>query len=166
VASQNLADGGCGDSVAQTPQFALDPGVAPRRIVASQPQDQIDEFLTDRRTSRRSGLSPLGRDKPPMPAQHRAGGDQPVCAKVLGQQQDQRREQRAVGPVQTWLWIGPAQHRNLMAQHEQLHVLSRATATQQHQPRGYPTEQKVDQTRGHDHSSSGIEHQLGTYSRR
>ena len=49
VASQNLADGGSGDPMAQTPQLALDPGVAPRRIVAGQLQDQLDEFLADRR---------------------------------------------------------------------------------------------------------------------
>lgn len=64
VASQNLADGGGGDPVPQAPQLALDPGVAPRRIVPRQPEDQFDELCRDRRAPRRPGLAPLRRDQP------------------------------------------------------------------------------------------------------
>jgi len=137
--------------MAQAPQLALDPGVAPRRTVAGQAEDQFGEFCRDRRTSRESRLSPLARYQPPVPAQHRAGGDQPVGAKVSGQKPDQRREQRTVGPVQAWLRIDPPQDPHLMAQDEQLNVLGRAAAPQQHQPGGYPAEQKVDHTPRHEH---------------
>ncbi|MEY9860736.1 hypothetical protein ABH935_006373 [Catenulispora sp. GAS73] len=44
MASQNLADGGCGDPVAQAAHLALDPGVAPRRVVPRQPEVQSDEL--------------------------------------------------------------------------------------------------------------------------
>ena len=40
VASQNLADGGGRDPVAQAPQLTLDTGVAPRRILAGQVKNQ------------------------------------------------------------------------------------------------------------------------------
>ena len=50
-----------------------------------------------------------------MPPQHGAGSDQPVGAKVFGQQPDWRGEQRAVGPVQPRLRIGPTQDRHLRA---------------------------------------------------
>jgi len=57
---KNLANGGGSDPMAQASQLALDPGVAPRPIIAGQPEDQLDEFLADRRASRRAKLSPLG----------------------------------------------------------------------------------------------------------
>ena len=138
VASQNLADSGSGDPTAKASQLSLDPGVAPRRIVASQLEYQLNELLADRR----AGLSPLNCNQPPVPAQHRARGDEPMHAKVPGQQPDQHREQRTVGQVQTRLRIGPAQDRHFMAQYKQLNVLGRAATTQQQQPGRYPANKR------------------------
>ena len=57
------------------------------------------------------------------PPQDGAGGDQPAHSRPCRQQPDQRGEDRAVGPVQPGAWIGPAQHGDLVPQHEQLRVL-------------------------------------------
>ena len=101
LAMRRLADRGGGDPMAQTPQLALDSGVAPRPVFSGQPKDQLDEFLRDRRPPRRSGLAPLGRDEALVPTQHCARGDQPVGAEMFWQQPDQRGEQCAVGPVES-----------------------------------------------------------------
>ena len=58
-----------------------------------------------------------------MPAQDGAGGDQPVHPQPHGQEPDQRGEDRPVGPVHPGPGMGPAQHGDLVPQHEQLGVL-------------------------------------------
>jgi hypothetical protein len=60
-----------------------------------------------------------------VPPKHRPRDDQPVRPQAPGQEQDERGEDRAVGPVQAWPGLGAAQHGNLVPQHEQLDVLGR-----------------------------------------
>jgi hypothetical protein len=62
-------------------------------------------------------------DQAAVPAQDGTGGDQPVCSQPCRQEPGQRGEDRAVCPVEPWPRIGPAQHGDLVPQHEQLGVL-------------------------------------------
>ncbi|MCA1835231.1 MAG: hypothetical protein LC721_02365 [Actinobacteria bacterium] len=65
-----------------------------------------------------------------MPSQH------------LRQPADQGGEDRAIRPVQERLRVGSAQHGDFVAQHQQLDVLGRRGATQQHQQVQQPDKDK------------------------
>ena len=84
-----------------------------------------------------------------MPTQHGPWGDQPVRPQASGQEPDQRREDRAVGPVQAWRGLGAAQHGNFLPQHEQLDILGRRRPAQQDQPAAKPDENQVKQAERH-----------------
>jgi len=60
-----------------------------------------------------------------VPPQRGAGRDQPVHPQTSGQESDQRREDRAVGPVQLAPRMSAAQHGNLVPQCQQFDILGR-----------------------------------------
>ena len=100
-------------------QFALDPLVAPHRVLVRHPLDQRSEALIDGRAPRSARVGPLPGDQAALPAQDRACGDQPVAAHGRRQQPNQRDEDRTVRPIQARLRRGSSQHGNLVAQHQQ-----------------------------------------------
>jgi hypothetical protein len=71
---------------------------------------------------------------------------------------DQRGQHRPVGPVQPRARVPTSQHHDLMAQHEQLGVLRRARAGQQHQPADDPSKDPVQQPQRHEPRSSPASH--------
>ena len=77
------------------------------------------------------------------------GGDQPVCPQRSGQLPDQRRQHRAICPVQPGPRAGAAQHGDLMPQHQQLDVLGGRRSVEQDQPGAEPGEDQVKQAEGH-----------------
>lgn len=80
---------------------------------------------------------------------HRTGLAQHLAAQRFGQEPDECGKDRPVGPVQARPGIRPAQDGDLVAQHEDLSVLGRVTASQQHQPVKDPDEHQVHEARGH-----------------
>ena len=58
-----------------------------------------------------------------MPWRNGAGRDQPVCLQRSGQLPDQRGQYGPVGPAQPGPRVTPAQHGDLVPQHEQFRVL-------------------------------------------
>jgi hypothetical protein len=75
------------------------------------------------------------------------------CARSRrGKEWAQRREDRAVGPVQGRPGPGAAQC-GLVPQYEQFRVLGRCGATEQDQPVAEPDEDQVEQAKGHGRSS-------------
>ena len=66
-----------------------------------------------------------------MPAQDRVRGDQAMATQCSGQPSDEGGEHGPVRPLQTRCGVGAAQHRDLVAQHEQLDILRGGRATQQ-----------------------------------
>jgi hypothetical protein len=72
-----------------------------------------------------------------------------VTAQHRGQSPDQRGEQRAVGPVQPRPRIGSTKYRDLVAQDEQLDVLGRRRAAEQHQPAEDPIEDQIEEAERH-----------------
>jgi hypothetical protein len=67
VRAQNLTDGGSRNLVPEPTQLALDPHHSPPSVLPRQAQDQRDELVRDRRSSRRPRLAPLLHDHPLVP---------------------------------------------------------------------------------------------------
>jgi hypothetical protein len=66
-----------------------------------------------------------------MPGQDRVRGDPAMATQCSGQPSDEGGEHGPVRPLQTRGGVGAAQHRDLVAQHEQLDILRGRRATQQ-----------------------------------
>jgi hypothetical protein len=123
--SEDAADRGSADPVAEFPELALDPLVSPAVSLAGEPLDQDGDLGGDRRAARPVRVRPLPGNRAAVPAQHGSRGDQPVRPQAAGQKPDQRGEDRAVGPVQARPGISAAQHGNFVPDHEQLDVRGR-----------------------------------------
>jgi hypothetical protein len=84
-----------------------------------------------------------------MPAQQRLGPDeQPVAARA-GQQPGESGQHRAVSPVQSGSGHLSAEHRDLVPQHQQLHIVDRRAPRQQHQPSQQLAEDQIEQSKRH-----------------
>jgi hypothetical protein len=77
-APQNASDRRRADAAADLQQLALDPLVAPRRVLPSELLNQGRELGVDGRPPRPVRVGPLLRDEVAMPAQDRGGCDQPM----------------------------------------------------------------------------------------
>jgi hypothetical protein len=100
------------------------------------------------RTGVRSTL-PAAADQIVMPAQQRLGPDgQPVPARAR-QQPGESGQHRTVSPVQSGSGHLPAEHRNLVPQHQQLRVVGRRGPCQQHQPSQQVAEDQIEQSKRH-----------------
>ena len=109
--------------MAELEQLALDPLVSPAVVLGGEPLDQRGDLGAEWRPSCPVRVGPLAGDEAAVPTQDGAGGDQPAHPQVRRQEPDQRGEDRPVGPVEPGPRIGPAQHGDLVPQHEQLGVL-------------------------------------------
>src|SRR6185369_2419649 len=70
-AVQDPPDGGDPDRVALPDQFALDPAVAPGRVLPCEAQDQLADLQADRLPSgRRPRVGPFSCEEVTVPAQH------------------------------------------------------------------------------------------------
>jgi hypothetical protein len=69
-------------------------------------------------------MPPLFGDQAAMPAQNRARRDQAMPAQHRWQGPDLRGEHRSIHSVQARFRIGSAQHRDFVAQHQELDILS------------------------------------------
>ena len=109
--------------MAELEELALDPLVHPEVVLGGEPLDERRHLSADRRPSRPARIGPLPRDQAAVPAQDGAGGDEPVHPQLCWQQPDECGEDCAVGPVEPGPRMCPAQHGDLVPQHEQLGVL-------------------------------------------
>jgi len=109
--------------VAELEQLALDPLVSPAVVLGGEPLDQRGDLGADRRPSCPVRVGPVAGDQATVPSQDGARGDQPVRSQPPRQEPDQRGHHCPVGPVQPGPWMGPAQHADLMPQHQDLGVL-------------------------------------------
>jgi hypothetical protein len=98
--------------------------------------------------------SPPASDQPRMPAQHGPRRDDQRQPPSLRQDSNQRADDRPIRPGQAGPLAGALQHRDLVAQHQDLRVLGRIRARQQHQPTQQPNEDQVQQTNRHKPRSS------------
>jgi hypothetical protein len=106
-------------------KLALDPLVAPGRILSGELADQLGDVGIYRWATGAVGVGPLLRDQSAMPAKDGGRRDESTGDQGVGEASAERAEQGTVGPVQTWLGVRSPQHRDLVAQHEQFGVLRR-----------------------------------------
>jgi len=121
--SQDLTDSGGGHTISEPAHLALDTNDTPGGVLRGEPDDQRHHIVRDRWAARCLGLAPLRGEQTAMPAQEGAGGDDPVYAQRFRQQPGQRGEYGPVRPVDPRLRVGPAKHRDFVAQREYLDVL-------------------------------------------
>ena len=117
--------------MAELEQLALEPDVAPARVLPGHPYHQRSEEVVDRWPSGPARIGPSSADETAMRAQDRVRGDQAMAPQCPRQPPHERGEQRAVRPVQAWPCVGAAQDGDFVAQHEELDVLGRGRAAQQ-----------------------------------
>ena len=146
---EDPADGGCADPVAELEQLALDPLVSPAVVLGGEPPGQRGDLGADRRPSGPVRAGSLPGDQAAVPPQDSARGDQPVRSQPCWQEPGQGGEDRAVGPVQPGPRMGPAQHGDLVPQHEQLRVLGGRRPAGPDQPTAEPDEDEIEQAEGH-----------------
>ena len=145
VGPQDLADGGGSYPVPEPAQLALDPDHTPPGVLSRQAHDQPDKLIRNRRTARWSGLTPLRRHQPPVPAQQCAGSHDPPGPQRLRHNPRERGEHGPVGPGHARPRGGPAQHGHLVPQREYLHILGPRGPGQQRQPGQHRHQQPVYQ---------------------
>jgi hypothetical protein len=145
-ALEHAVDGRGGYPVAELEQLALDPAVAPTAVLLRHPLDQRHHGIVDWWAPGPGRVGPLPRDQAPVPSQDGAWCHQSVLAQQPGEPARQRGEHRAIGPLQPRARIGPAQHGDLVPQHQQFDVLGRRGPAEQSQPAHEPDEDQVQQS--------------------
>jgi hypothetical protein len=116
--SENSADPGRADPVAELEELTLDPLISPAVVLGGEPLDERGDLGADRRPSRAVRVGPALCDQATVPPQDCAGRDQPVHPQAFGQEPGQRGQDRAVGPVQPGPRIGAAEHGDLVPQYQ------------------------------------------------
>ena len=149
VALQDPPDRRGAHAVAECGQLALDPQVAPARVLPRHPHHQGDEDVVDRWPSGPVGVGPSSAHEAAMPAQDRVRGDQAMATQCSGQPPDEGGEDGPVRPVQAWSWVGAAQDGDLVAQHEELDVLGGGRAAQQQDQPEHLAEDQIEQPQRH-----------------
>jgi len=109
--------------VTKTDEFAMDPSVAPGRVLRCEEKNESTEFRCGRWPTRPSTrLGPVAGDASPMPPQQRVRGYQPTGPAWTG---ERRRDGSEQGPVVIAEFSSidlSAQHRILVAQDDDLNV--------------------------------------------
>jgi hypothetical protein len=96
-AGEDVADGARRDSDARFAQFARDPQVAPARVLARKPRDQLAHVTADRRPARPAvRVGPAASDQSAMPGQKRLRPDRERSPGVARKHPAERRQQQSV----------------------------------------------------------------------
>ena len=113
--------------VAEPGEFAVDAAVSPSRILGCEAQCESANLCRGRWPARRSlWLGPVPGDAASVPAQQRVGGDQPPDSARSRERGRNRSEKAPVGVGELGSVDLPAQHSELVAQHDDLEVLRAA----------------------------------------
>jgi len=103
-APQHPPHRGCPDPVAEAEQFALDPLVAPARVLPRHLPDQRDEPGVNRRASSPVWVGPPPADQAPVPAQQRVRRHQPTHPQLPGQEPGQGSEHHPTPGPRSLCW--------------------------------------------------------------
>jgi len=131
--------------MSQPDQFALDAAVAPGRILLGQAQHQFTDLVTDRWAAALVWICPLLGDQAAMPSQQRAGGNDAVAAQLAGKKAGQGGQDRSVRPSESRFADLTAQHRDFVAQDEDLDVLGSGSAGEQPEPAEHRDRDQIQQ---------------------
>ncbi len=135
--------------MAELEQLALEPDVAPARVLSRHPHHQGGEHVVGRWPSGPVGIGRSLADEAAMPAQDRVGCDQAMATQCSGQPPHQGGEDRSVRPVHAWPWGRAAQDGDFVAQHEELDVLTGGRAAHQQDQSEHLPEDQVQQPQRH-----------------
>lgn len=132
-------------------EFAADPLIAPRRVLAGQAQDRSTNVLPGGWAAWTfPGVGPLAGNQVAVPAQQRRWRHEENAPRPARQQPRERRQQHPVPVAQ----IGPvhpaSQHGDLMPEHEDLNLLGPITARKQDQELKDTAEDEVWDRPGHE----------------
>ncbi|MGW4464743.1 hypothetical protein [Micromonospora sp. NPDC004704] len=134
----------------------MDAAVPPRRILRRESQYQVADLLVDRWPARPGmRVRPPSGDQVTMPAQQRGRGDEEHRPAWAGQQPRQHRQYHPVGGLEIGAGHLAAQHRHLMAEHQDLHILGPLVAGELGQHLQDLAKQQVHQRRAHSHEHDG-----------
>jgi hypothetical protein len=150
VGAQDSADRAGRHLAAQAQQLAADPLVAPPRILAGKSHDQLLYLVGHRRSSHGHGrVGPPPTDHTPMPAQQGLGPHQELRPASPRELTAQCREQGTIVRLQPWPWMLPAQHRKLVAQHQDLDLLGLGRPAAEHDQLKDVAQRQVDERPDH-----------------
>lgn len=130
---EDVADRARRDANAELAQLAGDPQVAPARVLASEPDDQLAYVPADRRpawvTAR---IGPAASDKPAMPRPERLRPHRERSPRVAGKHPAECREQDPVLGLEARPSDLAAKNRQLVVEHENLELLRSIPAAEEH----------------------------------
>ena len=119
VASKDPADRACRDADPEPAKLALNADRSPAAVLPAETDDEFDDLIGERRTSRASlgpPTLPLASRELPMPAEKGLGRDEETAPPPSGEQPAERREDRSVrGPVADATMELPLEHADLVA---------------------------------------------------
>ena len=128
VVAEDLPHGCLGDLVTETDKFAMDPAVAPGRVLFGETHDQAAQlgrgWWPAWAPTRR--LGPVPGDAPAVPAQQRLGCDDPAMSEAMRECHGDRAEQGAVVVGEGRPVDLATEYLNLVTQHDDLEVLRTA----------------------------------------
>jgi hypothetical protein len=148
VGKQDPPDRARRHTQAELQQLAGDPRVAPTWVLPCEAQHELSHPAIDGRTARTlSRLHPLATHELPMPAQKRLRRHHQPVATPRWKQAGERRKQSTIGWPQRGAAFLPAEHDELMSQHEQFDAFGELAASapdqqSQQSPEGEISERK------------------------
>ena len=145
-ALQDGPDGAGPNRVAEPAQLTVDAAVAPGRVLLGQPQHQIADLRRHAWTTTPVWVGPTAPDQVAVPSQERGRLHQPSLPHPAWQQPRQPSKHRPVSPVQSGSGHLPAQHRNLVAQQQELGILGCRTSRQQRKQSQQLAEDQIEQS--------------------
>jgi hypothetical protein len=127
VASKYSADRACRETDPETAKLALNANTSPAAVLPTESDDELDDLIAERGTSRTSLGSPpfpLTSRELPVPAKQGLGRDEKATPAPPWKYSAERSEDRSVcGSVAHAAMELTLQHPDLVAQHHQLDVL-------------------------------------------
>ena len=153
VAAKDPADRACRDTDPEPAKLALNADTSPAVVLPAESDDELDDLIAERGTSRTSLGSPslpLASRELPVPAEQGLGRDEEATPAPPWKQSAERREDRSVrGPVADAAMELTLQHPDLVAEHHQLDVLVQSCPPAVSQQAEDPAHDEVAQAEGH-----------------
>src|SRR5262249_35878514 len=148
---QNSPDGARGQLDPEPDQLALDPPVAPARVLAREPHHQLTHLGRSRRSSGTPmQIRPAASDRLPVPAQKRRGRDQERSPPCLPRQHAaERRQQRPVSLRQLRTSDLTLKYAKLVAQQQDLDLLLSLRPVPEREQLKQPTQRPVREREDH-----------------
>jgi hypothetical protein len=147
---EDLPDRGGPDLVAESGEFAMNAAVSPDRVLGSQAQDQAAEPSGDG-GSTGPGVRhrPAVGDELAVPPQDGSRGDEQPEAPADREQPGEGSDQGAISPAHPRARRAPLEHRELVAQDQDLDLLGRIGTGAQGRPAQQLGEHSIDQHQHH-----------------